>query len=178
LVLLDARHEAFSARRPVEMAAAEAAMQAQQRRVGSLLARTGLIRPLGPLLAPPPVSLPEALHPLFRAHLYQPRFLDAVNAEGASLAISEQQADETGTLGTLPLVVVAHDPQHPMEMPGLSAAVNQRAEQVWQETQRAMTGLSTDNRFIVAEGAGHNIHLEKPELVAEVVYEMLRGDGQ
>lgn len=174
LVLLDARHEAFSARRPAQIRAVEAAMQAQQGSLVRVLARTGLIRVLGPILAPPPAALPAAHHPVFRAQIYQPKFLESQFAEGAGLPQSEQQAGETGTLGDLPLVVVTHDPQHPTEMPGLPVAVNQEAERVWQAVQRDLTALSTDSTFRVARGAGHNIHLERPDLVAEIVGEFVQ----
>lgn len=173
LVLLDTRTETFSANRPAEMAAAEEAMGAQQAFWGNLLTRTGLMRLLGPLLAPPPAGLPEPLQPIFRAQLNQPKFLQAVSAEGAVLAQSERQASETGPLGNLPLIVVTHDPQRMMEMPGLSAQVNQKADMAWQEAQRQLLSLSTDSELIVATGSGHNIHLERPELIAEIIHDLV-----
>ena len=173
LVLLDTRTETFSANRPAEIAAAEEAMQAQQASWGNFLTRTGLMRLLGPLLAPPPAGLPEPLHPIFRAQLNQPKFLQAVSAEGAVLAQSERQASETGPLANLPLIVVTHDPQRMMEMPGLSAQVNQKADMAWQEAQSQLLSLSTDSELVVATGSGHNIHLERPELIAEIIHDLV-----
>ncbi|MBX3051412.1 MAG: alpha/beta hydrolase [Caldilineaceae bacterium] len=173
LVLLDTRTATFSANRPAEMAAVEEAMQTQQAVWGSLLTQTGLIRLLGPILAPPPAGLPESLHPIFRAQLNQPKFLQAVSAEGAMLAQSEQQASKTGPMGNLPLVVVTHDPQHMLEMPGLSAQVNQEADMAWQEAQRQLLSLSTDSKLVVASGSGHNIYLERPALLAEIIYNLV-----
>ena len=172
LVLLDTRHEDFTAAAPQEVTAAEEGA-ASSLQVGLLLERTGLIRLLGPLLAPPPQGVPETLHPLYRAHFYQDKFLRALANEGRAMATTEAEAAQTGNLGDTPLIVLTHDPQHPMVIPGLPTDVNRQVEELWQQTQQAMTNLSSDSRFIVAEDSGHNIHVDRPDLVSDVITQMI-----
>lgn len=105
-----------------------------------------------------------------------PEFLDAAVAETLSsnqrptaaremLGIQATRAQvraEAGHLGDLPLTVLSADdgtgwsPEH---------------EVVWEELQTELAALSNDSVHLVAEGAGHFIQRDDPELVARVIRE-------
>lgn len=66
-----------------------------------------------------------------------------------------------------------------MAMPGLADAVNQANEQLWQELQAELAGLSSRGRLVVAQGSGHYIQLERPQLVVDAISEVVAaGRGQ
>ena len=47
------------------------------------------------------------------------------------------------------------------------------AEALHQAGQRDLTNLSTNSQFLVAEGSGHNIPVENPDIIIAVVREMI-----
>lgn len=49
--------------------------------------------------------------------------------------------------------------------------------QFWNEESRRLAEKSERGQFILAEGSGHQIHLDKPELVAEQINRMVQGAG-
>jgi pimeloyl-ACP methyl ester carboxylesterase len=83
----------------------------------------------------------------------------------------ELAAAKVTNLGDLPLVVLSHG--QPMLMPGLTDAVNQANEQLWQQLQAELAGLSSRGRLVVARDSGHYIQLERPQLVIDAIAEVL-----
>ena len=72
---------------------------------------------------------------------------------------------DRATLGSLPLVVISRAPETPAD-----SSTTERAA-----LQRDLVALSNRGTHVVAEHAGHNVHLEEPELVVEVVRKLVRG---
>jgi len=68
-------------------------------------------------------------------------------------------------------MVLSHG--QPTAMPGLTDAVNQANEQLWQQLQAELAGLSSQGRLVVAEGSGHYIQLDRPELVIDAIAEVV-----
>lgn len=69
-----------------------------------------------------------------------------------------------GTLGDMPLVVIRRgDPATPPSEEDLQ----------WREMQASMASLSTRSELVVAEGAGHVIPYEAPQVVADAVERVL-----
>lgn len=109
------------------------------------------------------------------------RALVAASPKHIEIFIAEQQALQAihaelaaarmTSLGDLPLVVLSHG--EPMAMPGLSDKVNQTYEQLWQDLQAELAALSSQGRLMVAEGSGHYIQLERPELVIDAIAEVV-----
>jgi pimeloyl-ACP methyl ester carboxylesterase len=54
-------------------------------------------------------------------------------------------------------------------VPGLSEEVNDAYEASWVAIQEELAGQSSRGRVVVAEGAGHDVHHDRPDLVAERV---------
>lgn len=67
---------------------------------------------------------------------------------------SSDEIVKVGPLGSLPLVVISQD---------------SGTGSTWSVLQASLTQLSTDSCRIVAEGSGHDIPSERPELIAGVV---------
>ena len=74
-----------------------------------------------------------------------------------------QSADEVRTitsLGNIPLIVIARDP----EVRG-----NSPAEMRWNQLQRQYLRLSPNSEFVIAAGSGHDVPLAKPDIVVNAV---------
>jgi pimeloyl-ACP methyl ester carboxylesterase len=83
---------------------------------------------------------------------------------------SAEEARKLGSLGDLPLVVVARDPNTNRDPHG--PALNER-EQRWHEHQKKMAQLSSNSTFIVAEGSGHGVPTQRPDVVVEAIRKVL-----
>jgi len=83
--------------------------------------------------------------------------------ERFDMAASAAQVRATGSLGSLPLVVLTHG--KPVEPPTLPAALTARLEQTWRSLQDDLAALSTDHIHAIATGSGHFIQLNQPSLV-------------
>jgi pimeloyl-ACP methyl ester carboxylesterase len=111
----------------------------------------------------------------------QERALVAASPKHVETFIAEQQAIEAihaelrvagiTSLGDLPLLVLSHG--EPMAMPSLSEEVNQANEQLWQQLQAELAGLSSRGRLVVAHDSGHYIQLERPQLVIDAIREVV-----
>ena len=83
-------------------------------------------------------------------------------ADAYSMTPSERRAAHGfGTLGDLPLTIIAHG--KPFRGP------HARLEAGWREGQHRLAALSSRSRFVIAEHCGHTIAQEDPDLVADEV---------
>jgi pimeloyl-ACP methyl ester carboxylesterase len=121
-------------------------------------------------MLPIPPGLPEAAAETFRALVAaSPNHVETLLAEQQAVGAihAELAAARITSLGEVPLVVLSHG--QPMAMPGLGDEVNQANEQLWQELQAELAGLSSRGRLVMAEGSGHYIQLEQPQLVIDAI---------
>jgi pimeloyl-ACP methyl ester carboxylesterase len=83
-----------------------------------------------------------------------------------------QEARRTRTLRSMPLVVLSHgrwsDPAE--RPPGWPLAEEER---IFRELHEELVRLVPNGRHVVAEGIGHDIHQEQPELVVEAIHEVV-----
>jgi len=85
-----------------------------------------------------------------------------------------QSADEVrslGSLGDLPLVVISRDPKRSSTT---ADTLSGKREQHWSKLQATLAQLSSRATQVIAEGSGHSIPLERPDLVAKVIEKMAR----
>jgi pimeloyl-ACP methyl ester carboxylesterase len=106
------------------------------------------------------------------AHLEAAQFLNtrrkalfAQMDELAHFADSASQVSAAGMLPPVPLTVVARDADV-----GTDAA----RERHWQDLQRGLSRLVPGGRLVVARGSGHNVHLERPDVVVAAVGGVIR----
>lgn len=108
--------------------------------------------------------LPEAMQPAYKAAYYDDNMWSAMYEEYSAMEKSGHQTQNLGSLADLPLVVV---------QAGIRPADDFPSDDVWGATQKYLTGLSTNSQFILVEDSGHFVQLEKPELVADLIRQMI-----
>jgi pimeloyl-ACP methyl ester carboxylesterase len=88
-------------------------------------------------------------------------------AELKSVSVSAAQAATTGSLGDMPLVVLSSDPARPQ--PDLPEDLVKPTNDAWEKMQEELAHLSTRGTQVIANGSGHYIQLDRPDLVIESV---------
>jgi pimeloyl-ACP methyl ester carboxylesterase len=110
-----------------------------------------------------------------RAFLLSSRQRRAAVSELAHLGRSCNQARPCLTdLGALPLAVLTSSKHDPSDAPG-SPADRKRARwyATWSVLQAEFAGLSSNGRHTIARRAGHLIHRDDPELVADTLRDLV-----
>jgi pimeloyl-ACP methyl ester carboxylesterase len=170
LVLVDSAHEQQYQRAPTEIRELLPQVEEQARHQFEGLKALIASGSLDAALLPIPPGLPEAAADTFRALVAaSPNHVETLLAEQQAVGAihAELAAARITSLGEVPLVVLSHG--QPMAMPGLGDEVNQANEQLWQELQAELAGLSSRGCLVMAEGSGHYIQLEQPQLVIDAI---------
>jgi hypothetical protein len=90
-------------------------------------------------------------------------------AEGRAFKQSTQEARSTTSLGSMPLIVLSHDPKVGS---GLPADVDPQLERAWDQMQGELRDLSTNSRRVIATGSRHYVECYRPELVIAAIREV------
>jgi len=69
---------------------------------------------------------------------------------------------QPGSLGSLPLAVLTASPRPWRGWP------------VWAQMQNELAALSTNSEHVTARTAGHDIHLDEPDLVVQAIRTLVR----
>lgn len=170
MVLVDAAHEAQSARLPALRTAAT--QMQQQFQLLDRLSRVGLLA-----LAPdqiPNRGLPPAALAHYRARLAASPYFTAALAEQTALYPLTEDAPPSppAKLGDLPLIVLSRG--QAASLPGLTAAENAELEGTWQRLQAELVALSTNSQQQIATRSGHEIHLQEPDLVVTAIRQLVQ----
>lgn len=88
-------------------------------------------------------------------------------AEMKAFHESAAQTAETGSLGSMPLVVLSHDPDKPSTElpPDLAKPMNQ----AWEKMQEELAHLSSRGTQVIARNSSHYIQLDRPDVVVDGV---------
>lgn len=163
MILVDTRHPT------IMMPAGE--MSAGQWKLWEIFARCGFFRLMGKQAWESRVPSMSKISNYPYKILLVPQYFETGRLESFVTIESDKQAAETGPFGDLPLVVISH------EIPDLFASLPpsemEAAEEIWQTGQRDLTNLSTNTKFLIAEGSGHNISVENPMIIIEAVRSMI-----
>lgn len=89
------------------------------------------------------------------------------NTENLDINESAAQVRAIKSLGDLPLVVLTRAPG--MVMSGLPPDLSAKIDQIWQDLQIDLTGLSSNSTHMIATHAGHNIPADEPQLVIDAI---------
>ncbi len=92
--------------------------------------------------------------------------------EKMDILASAVQVRATESLGDLPLVVLSHSPTAHV-FSNLSPEVAEKVEQVWQNLQNDLAGLSSNSTHIIATKAGHYISVDEPQLVIDAILKII-----
>jgi pimeloyl-ACP methyl ester carboxylesterase len=99
--------------------------------------------------------------------------------EGKAVSMFLSQPDLPGSLGDLPLTVLAAGNFPGEMMPKAAVAamggpeVLAQVTRVHDEFQQELVGLSTQGKLIVATESGHFIQVDQPDLVIDAIREMV-----
>jgi len=94
------------------------------------------------------------------------------NDEGVDLVQSSAQVGAAGTLGATPLVVLTAGRRVAAPF-STSPHIAARLEGLWLELQDDMTGLSPNSTDIIAQRSGHSIQRDEPQLVVDVIRQVV-----
>ena len=120
----------------------------------------------------PPADMPPELmaqwlnnhDPAHTSHVVRER--EAMNALSSDLLDSEKT-----NWGAIPFVVLNRDPTR--LDPTLSAADGMAIERVWLQMHLEIMDQSSDSQLHIVPGAGHPIHIDRPDAVINVVTDMV-----
>ena len=172
IVLVDSAHEAQWLRFP-EAVRNNLPSVLHQTRLFQAAASVG-IGALKPSLMPLESRLPMEAAETARA-------LKVSGADfGTGAAEMEQLASgrtpPVATLGDMPLIVLSQGHRDPDSVPpsaAITPEVLQDYDQTWEQLQLELAALSTNSKRIVADGSGHNIQRDRPDVVIGAVEELL-----
>jgi pimeloyl-ACP methyl ester carboxylesterase len=102
------------------------------------------------------------------------RVIQGSAAELAALEAYYQQIQEANitSFGEIPVIAMTHT--RPEGYMGFSPEEVEASEQMWLQFQYELAGLSSQGKVIIAENAGHNIHIEQPQMVIETIRDVLQ----
>ena len=92
-------------------------------------------------------------------------------AEMKALPQSSALTAATGALGDLPLAVLSHDPDKPVNdlPPDLAKPTNE----AWEKMQEELAHLSTRGTQTIAKNSAHYIQLDRPDMVIEAIHSVV-----
>lgn len=172
MVLVDGAHEDQLDRFPVELNAARMldGIAVQLREFAAAASRGEVI----PGLTPVPVTFSPALAADYR-EVTRPNLqrLESAADEYESLASTQDRVRQLSRGGPydFPLIALRHSRAEPMA--GMTEDVNLRYEESWVELQEELAGRSIRGEVRVADGAGHLIHHDRPDLVFEAITDVI-----
>jgi pimeloyl-ACP methyl ester carboxylesterase len=176
LVLLDPAHEDQDLRSPEAIRSMAAQMFPAQ--VEALKQQKAAVEAQGteavPALLPVPPQFPQEVAEQYQAHLAPSvTRLDTMIRELEALAISRAQvraARDTG-LGAIPTVIISHG--QPAAIPGMPDEINREYEATWQQLHIEQAAMSSQGRRMIAEQSGHMVQYDQPDLVVEVIRQVV-----
>jgi len=77
-------------------------------------------------------------------------------------------------LGDIPVIVLSHAPRSKVD--SLSDKVNEQIrtmENIWLAQQQELADMSTSGELVIAQGSGHYIHMDDPDLVVKAVADVV-----
>jgi pimeloyl-ACP methyl ester carboxylesterase len=172
LVLVDGAHEDQIDRFPHEFDPRPmlAALTANLRGLAGSIRGGETVAPLAPV----PKSFPEPLARHYRdATAPTSGRLEAAASEYEALEASQDQvrALVASPIRQIPLIALRHGVAQPVV--GIADEVNQRYEQTWQLLQTELAARSNRGEVRVADGAGHLIHHDRPDLVVTAIHDLI-----
>ena len=121
-----------------------------------------------------PESLPLDLQYQWVALAVRPHSLRASLAEDDAWADTTAQVGGRGSLGDVPLVVLAAGLGVAEAEPGLALSPEdaERVDSIWRSLQEDHLTRSSNARLLVAENSGHYIYASEPELVIDAISDL------
>jgi pimeloyl-ACP methyl ester carboxylesterase len=116
-----------------------------------------------------PLGLPRLMGVCGRIVECRWQAVKAREAEVDAISASADEARHTGSLGSMPLVVLSRDPDKGAAPGLIRPELSRRFEEQWTQMQKELTGLSTNSTRMVATGSSHYVQIDRPDLVVAAV---------
>jgi pimeloyl-ACP methyl ester carboxylesterase len=87
---------------------------------------------------------------------------DAAMRSGWRRLMMVRMSEQPPGLGSIALTVITRTPQET------------RHEAAWAQMQDELAALSSDSKHLMAENAGHYVHLDEPDLVVKAIQDLVR----
>lgn len=116
-------------------------------------------------------TFPPEAQPAMHDNLLRTKSLMTSRGEYRALGSSVQELLKAPPLGDLPLTVMSRGKR---QWPAGTAGDSK--EEAWQNQQKELARLSRLSHSVVAPKSGHHIHLDEPDLVADVVRDMITAE--
>jgi len=114
----------------------------------------------------------EAYAGWIKANACIPSQQNAYEQEDEALTAARAQAGKTGPFGNLPILVLSQDPQNKVP-PFLAGRLSTNDWHTWTTNhdleQQAFVELSSRSRRVIAQGSGHYVHYDRPDVVIREV---------
>ena len=177
MVLVDAMHEDVLTRFPTERAQMDQQQMATWG-VMKLMAQFGILRVMGESASEQSLpayikQLPADQQQVYMTLLSHPSYFQAAQGEMQLIGESCKQVSEIGDLGELPLVVLTAEKSQDIEALRVRPVVYEQTQIVWQTLQKELVSLSTNSTHVMAEGSGHFVHLDRPDLVIAAIRQLI-----
>ena len=117
----------------------------------------------------------EEVQPAFRSYDCTVQQKLGWFAEEDSFNESLRQVGATGSLGDMALVVLSHDPG--ARQTGFGGPQLKSLEASWMQMQEELARLSSRGSRRIARGCSHMMHLERPDLVAGAIRDVVTQPG-
>jgi pimeloyl-ACP methyl ester carboxylesterase len=181
MVLVDGSHEEANQRLPEALTKASG-QATQLLRLPQLLSAIGLLArnpnsypsqfltPLAPGTKETYLAL-QAMHPQFFATA-----IEEASAEEESCAALRRVPDPS--LGDMPLIVISASEFLGSAVMNLSAEERAQSMAAWAELQAELVTLSSNGKQVIAEGAEHFVHLDRPDLVIDAIRRVVESAQQ
>jgi hypothetical protein len=111
----------------------------------------------------------EDIRPAAVARMNQAHFPKALFNEVRAVEMNTTQGKSPADLGKLPLVVLSRGGPNP----GLPEGKFEQLKKSWGDLQQDLVKLSKNNQHVIAKENGHYIHHDQPELVVEVIRQVV-----
>ena len=115
-------------------------------------------------------SGPEEIRPVRTAVTCQPRYQLSYYRQCTAMPEYLTEARRLSSLGSLPLIVVSRDTT---SADPRQERANAEHNSQWHAWQQSLRGISTNSRFAMAEGSGHDIPGERPDVVVQAIRDLL-----
>lgn len=86
---------------------------------------------------------------------------------------SEDEDLHTGSLGSLPLVVLSRDPEKGAAPGLIPPELSRRFEDQWSQMQEELVHLSTNGSRVIATGSSHYMQMDRPDVVIAGIQEVV-----
>ena len=132
----------------------------------SWLLRTAMIAGFPRLIGmcSPSVQGPTAAVRKLRAEDICRLHYSAMAGELDSFQASGEETIHTGPYGSLPILIISHDPAKLLARPHPAKEEISRQD-IWTQMQEDLKKLSTKSQRIIAKGSTHNVHIDRADLI-------------